>query len=640
MFTVYVSQLCLPAMLDQEKKSLQFACILVVALLSFLIAFDFLMKMEILHSRFTSIHALDKAFFDFLINAPHKLKYIRFALVLGMVTLSYLQKKSLTRKNRISRIIYILLMLFSIAGFMAGYTPYYYYNLVVYPALFLSMFILIPIGFQSFQDIVISSSSVLSKVNKTSEDFSFSYSTTRGTLQIPDIRTATFIEGSAKAGKTASIIIPTIIQAVKKKFAGLIYDYEGNLKEEGGALLTRVAYTAIKRSGSPVRLAVINFSDLSRTMRCNPLSAKYIKSYSHALELATVIMYNINRTWSRHKDFWAENAIAAYAATIWFFQKTYPGFCTIPHVTEFLLNDFTKVLKILNTDEDVAPYIRPILAALQRDASGQIAGAESSTQFPLARMRSPQVYYVFNPEPDKEFDLDITSLLHPVLLCVCNTPEIQNALAPSIGAIIQVCKVQMNKLSKHKSIFLFDEMPTIYIDNADKIPAEARKKQVSSFFAVQTFDQLIRDYGLQNAKVLRNSCGNIFTGITSFESAEMISKMMGEYKQSDYAQTTSDSGQSVTHSMKNEKVLMASKVTSQPTGHFSGRLLGGNPPYFSVQFKHSSCPVEKIPHFNYPIDVDDLDLQEEVLSVLVEENYQRIKDDVKTLVSTYNYLFK
>jgi hypothetical protein len=375
-------------------------------------------------------------------------------------------------------------------------------------------------------------------------------------------------------------------------------------------------------------------------MRCNPLSAKYIKSYSHALELATVIMYNINRTWSRHKDFWAENAIAAYAATIWFFQKTYPGFCTIPHVTEFLLNDFTKVLKILNTDEDVAPYIRPILAALQRDASGQIAGAESSTQFPLARMRSPQVYYVFNPEPDKEFDLDITSLLHPVLLCVCNTPEIQNALAPSIGAIIQVCKVQMNKLSKHKSIFLFDEMPTIYIDNADKIPAEARKKQVSSFFAVQTFDQLIRDYGLQNAKVLRNSCGNIFTGITSVDSAEMISKMMGEYKQSDYSQTTSDSGQSVTHSMKNEKVLMTSKVTSQPTGHFSGRLLGGKPPYFSAQFKHSPNRVEKIPHFNYPIEVDDKDLQEKVLSALVEENYQRIKDEVKTLVSKYNYLFK
>lgn len=91
---------------------------------------------------------------------------------------------------------------------------------------------------------------------------------------------------------------------------------------------------------------------------------------------------------------------------------------------------------------------------MDRDALGQIAGAESSTQFPRAKRRSPEVYYVFNPESENEFDLDITNKESPVLLSICNE--------------------QMNKLGKNKSIFLFDEMLTVFIDKADKIPAEAR----------------------------------------------------------------------------------------------------------------------------------------------------------------------
>lgn len=70
----------------------------------------------------------------------------------------------------------------------------------------------------------------------------------------------------------------------------------------------------------------------------------------------------------------------------------------------------------------------------------------------------------FNPVPGNELDLDIINKDHPVMLCVCNAPELQNDLAPSIGANIKVCKGQMKKPGKHKSIFLFDEMPTVNID--------------------------------------------------------------------------------------------------------------------------------------------------------------------------------
>ncbi len=623
-------------MLDPEKKSLQFAASLMVGVLSLLIILEFLMHSDIMRPELTGIRIFDRVLIAFILKAKTKIVILRGSLVLGMIVLSSLQYPVINNPSILKCLWDIFLSVVCITVFMAGYGSGQFYNIVLYPVIFAALFVMIPRGLRAINQILIIQNPVLKNVSRQNENFSFIYKTDKGPLSIRDIRTATFIEGSAKAGKTASIIIPTIVQAAQNQFAGLIYDYEGNLTEDGGGLLTHVAYTAIKNFPTPVKFGIINFTDLSRTMRCNPLSSQYIQSYNHALELATVIMYNINRSWSRHKDFWGENAIAAYAATIWFFQRNYPSFSTIPHITEFLLNDFKDILRILNTDDDVAPYIRPILAALERDASGQIAGAESSTQFPLARMRSPEVYYVFNPDPGNELDLDITNTQHPVLLCVCNAPEIQNALAPSIGAIIQVCKVQMNKLGKHKSIFLFDEMPTIYIDNADKIPAEARKKSVCSFFSVQTYDQLVRDYGHENARVIRNSCGNLFIGITSVESAEMVSKMMGDYKRAEYSRTTGDSGHSVTQSLRNERVLMPSDIAAQQTGHFSGRILGGKPAYFSARLKYKHYPVEQIPHFNYPVELDDIEVQQQLLAALVTENYQRIKKDIKDLIRSYS----
>lgn len=120
----------------------------------------------------------------------------------------------------------------------------------------------------------------------------------------------------------------------------------------------------------------------------------------------------------------------------------------------------------------------------------------------------------------------------------------------------------------------------------------------------------------------------------------MISKMMGELKRSDYSQTTSDSGQSLTQSIRDEKVLRTSEIAAQQTGHFSGRIQGGDPPYFSAQFKCNSYNVEDIPNFNYPIGIDDIEMQEALLSAMVEENYQQVRTDVANLFQGYQNLFE
>jgi len=347
-------------------------------------------------------------------------------------------------------------------------------------------------------------------------------------------------------------------------------------------------------------------------------------------------MYNLEREWSTKRDFWANNAIITLSGTIWFFRKHHPEFCTIPHITEFLLNDFQTILEILSTDDELSRIMAPVISPLKRGATSQLAGAESSTQFPLSKLKNPEIYYVLNPQIGEELDLDITNPDNPVILCLCNTPNLRNAISPAIGAIMQICKMQMNRLGKNKSIFMVDELPTIYIDKLDQLPAEARKKGVCTILGAQTYAQLERDYGKENSKVVVDNMGNKFYGMSNLDSAERLSKTMGDIKTQNLSQTHSDSGTSFTESNKDEKLIKSSDVMTQSAGHFTGIIANGDPPLFSAQLNQFRYPTLEIPHFNFPVDMDDEDLQNKILDKIIEENYLQVVSDIDNLILTYN----
>ncbi|CAN0035717.1 unnamed protein product, partial [Chrysoparadoxa australica] len=82
-------------------------------------------------------------------------------------------------------------------------------------------------------------------------------------------------------------------------------------------------------------------------------------------------------------------------------------------------------------------------------------------------------------------------------------------------------------------------------------------------------------------------------------------------------------------------ILIASEVAGQDTGHFSGRILRGKPPFFSTQFRYRVYPAEEIPHFNFPVLLGDLDSQEMILRLMVRENYQKVILDINNLVTNY-----
>lgn len=151
-----------------------------------------------------------------------------------------------------------------------------------------------------------------------------------------------------------------IYQCAERNYAGFIYDWEGDPTKDNSPILSRIAYGSIeyfKKQGKPTpNFAYINFVDMSRTVRVNVLSPKYMAKGNESLFIRNIIMTlmkNLEASWKEKTDFWANNAINyVYSIAYKCFKDKDKGICTLPHViafalsdSELVLNGFRKMLK-------------------------------------------------------------------------------------------------------------------------------------------------------------------------------------------------------------------------------------------------------------------------------------------------------
>jgi type IV secretory pathway TraG/TraD family ATPase VirD4 len=251
-----------------------------------------------------------------------------------------------------------------------------------------------------------------------------------------------------------------------------------------------LANQAFSKNEPPVKFAFLNFTDLSRTVRTNPISPKYVKTDLEILEIANVIMKNLEKEWIQKTDFWANNAINYMQGSLLMLSRNYPQFCTVPHLIELMLSSHDSVLNFLASDPQIHKIMVPILTAHEQQAKEQLAGVISSAQLPITKLRSPEVYYVLNPAEQNNFNLDITNPSNPIFLCVGNSSRLTNALGPIIALIASICMQQMNQLGKRRSLFVVDELPTLFIPNLDNLPATARKKVYPPYLQFKALNNL------------------------------------------------------------------------------------------------------------------------------------------------------
>lgn len=105
---------------------------------------------------------------------------------------------------------------------------------------------------------------------------------------------STLCVGSPGAGKSYFFIRHVITQHIRKGFTMFLYDFKF-------PDLTKIAYnTWLKNKGAyavPPRFYYINFDDLNKTHRCNPLEPETMLDITDAAEASRTILLGLNRDW-------------------------------------------------------------------------------------------------------------------------------------------------------------------------------------------------------------------------------------------------------------------------------------------------------------------------------------------------------
>src|SRR5690606_39426642 len=96
----------------------------------------------------------------------------------------------------------------------------------------------------------------------------------------------------------------------------------------------------------------------------------------------------------------------------------------------------------------------------------QLEGQIASAKIALARLASPQLYYVLS---GNDFTLDINNPDDPKIVCVGNNPQKIQIYGAVLSLYVNRILKLVNQKGKLKSSLVFDELPTIFIGGASGI---------------------------------------------------------------------------------------------------------------------------------------------------------------------------
>ncbi|MET0636149.1 MAG: conjugal transfer protein MobC [Chitinophagaceae bacterium] len=441
---------------------------------------------------------------------------------------------------------------------------------------------------------------------------------------------ALLVCGSPGSGKSYFVIQHIIKQHIRKGFCMLVYDFKYDD-------LTKIAYNSLlanKKSYKIIpRFYVINFDDLSKSHRCNPLDPSTMFDITDATEASRSIMLGLNKDWiTKQGDFFVESPINFVTAIIWFLRKYEDGrYCTLPHVIELMQVDYEKLFPVLRTEAEIEVLINPFVSAYQNDAMEQLEGQIASAKIGMARLSSPQLYWVLS---ENQFTLDINNTQEPKIVCLANNPQKQQIYGAVLSLYVNRLIKLVNQKSQLKSSLVFDEFPTIFINGIDSLIATARSNRVATCLGLQDFSQLKKDYGADQSAVIMNITGNIISGQVSGETSKLLSERFGKINQIKESISINRTDTSVSKSSHLDFAIPQSKIAGLSSGEFVGMV--ADDPQQKIKLKTFNCEIindhEQLKKETSGYKV--LPKLNDVTPEAITLNYKRIKSEVALIIES------
>jgi hypothetical protein len=436
------------------------------------------------------------------------------------------------------------------------------------------------------------------------------------------------VAGTPGAGKSYFVIRHIISQHIRKGFTMFLYDFKYDD-------LTKIAYNMLLKYKKDYKVIpkfyVINFDDLSRSHRCNPLDPESMEDITDATEAARTIMLGLNREWIKKQgDFFVESPINFLTAIIWYLRKYKNGrYCTLPHVIELMQADYDPLFAILQEQEEIKVLINPFVSAFQNKAKEQLEGQIASAKIGLARLASPQLYYVLS---GNDFKLDVNNPKEPKIISIGNNPAKIQVYGAVLSLYISRVIKLVNRKDQQKCSLIFDEFPTIYFNNMDSLIATARSNKVATTLAVQDYSQLKKDYGQEQAEVIMNIIGNVISGQVNGDTAEQLSKRFGQIMQDRQSVTISADNTSTNKSTQLGDAIPVSTISALSSGEFVGMVTDDPDCKIRLKVFHNEIQNDHEALKKEEQNFKPMPIIKNVTAEMIEENYLRIKENIKSLI--------
>ncbi len=185
--------------------------------------------------------------------------------------------------------------------------------------------------------------------------------------------------------------------------------------------------------------------------------------------------------------------------------------------------------------------------------------------------------------------LDINNPDEPKIVCMGNNPQKTQIYGAVLSLYVSRLIKQVNQKGKQKSSLIFDEFPTIYLNNMDSLIATARSNKVATCLGIQDYSQLRKDYGREQADVIMNIVGNIISGQVTGDTAKQLSERFGKIMQDRESVSINSGDTSISRSKQLESAVPPSKIASLSSGEFVGTV--ADDPDCKIELKTFHCEL-------------------------------------------------
>lgn len=455
-------------------------------------------------------------------------------------------------------------------------------------------------------------------------EFTYREEKRRSWVNVINARRGVLIIGSPGCGKSWFLVEPCMRQLIQKGMAMFVYDFKY-------PVLTQLTYDLFcqhkDKYPKGISFFVINFSDISRSHRCNVLDIGGLKWLSDAFGMSRTLLYSLNKVWiHKQGEFFVESPINFLAALIWYLRKFEDGkYCTLPHVIELAQVDYEPLFSIMSLEPEVRTLINPFIVSYRDGVMELLDSQVSSAKIPLGRLSSPDLYYILT---GNDCTLEINDPAAPKILCLGGDPPRMEALGPVLSLYIDQLNKLVNRAGRHPCALVCDEFATVRAFSMVTTMATARSNNIVPVLSIQDINQLRTQYSRGEADMILAIAGNVFCGQVGGETALRVSERFPKIVRDNRSVSTNSHDTSFSHSDHWMGSMDIAGVATLSSGEFVGVV--ADDPGKEMEFKTFHARILREEVVNSPSQ--PLPIVREVTAEEVREVYMQVKADIKMIV--------